>query len=514
METIFKDGYLFPILLSSIVFFALCLLTLRHRYASGSYYFVAMLALLSLQGLFSIFELQAAGLENKLQWRNLQQIPLYYSPVLMLCVIMAFVGLERKVISRWFAALSGIVATYMILIFLDSDLHLIRKTVMLETYEGSERIQMTRTLLGMGYFVFVKLLGLWVLWLLGNSARKVVGTQRTMHLLVMLGILSPFCLPELAGLFGLKVNVAVSMLPSGLLLYYALYRLHFLQVTPIAREKILEHMKEGILIVDNKDMIIDANPAALEIVRRFRDTPRLKGMDMPDLLSDYATLRALYGAMEQGEVEVERDGRHLSVSLIPVYAHGKRTGAITIFTDITERKKYENELIERSTRDGLTMLYNRRHFLDLLESRMRECEAAGTPISLLLIDLDHFKRINDEYGHLTGDRVLAHFASVLTEELGERGIAGRIGGEEFAVALPEVGGELALEFAERLRLRLQEHPFDARAAGLAGDLIYTISIGVAERDLAESSLDAWYHRADNSLYGSKHGGRDRSTLAG
>ncbi|NOU69429.1 PAS domain-containing protein [Paenibacillus sp. LMG 31461] len=345
---ILKGEYPFSLLLSSIIYLILFVYSFRFRQKPQFVYFVVLMVLMSSQGLFSIFELTGGSLEDKLFWRNVQQIPLYLSPVMLLGMIMSFVGTNSKAIVRRLTILIFIVVIYWILLFIDSHTHLIRLTVFLEDFQGTQRIEMTRTPLGYLFLALNKAMGLWTLTLLLMHYRKVVGMQRTQHILLVIAVVSPFFFPELAGLIGWQAGVAEAMLPSGLLLFYALFVYNFLQVSPIVKEKVLENMTEGILIVDEKHLIIDANPAAHSIIQSVGGDYKLKGTYITSLMASYPALQALYDSKEQGEVEIESVGIHLWIRQVSIQMSGKRTGSLVIFSDITQRKTYQNELIHQS----------------------------------------------------------------------------------------------------------------------------------------------------------------------
>lgn len=165
----------------------------------------------------------------------------------------------------------------------------------------------------------------------------------------------------------------------------------------------------------------------------------------------------------------------------------------------------QRELLRLATVDPLTEVRNRRALLEAGDRELRRARRAGTRLTVLMVDLDHFKGINDRYGHAVGDAVLREAARRLQAELREHDLLGRLGGEEFAVALPETDLEAALRVAERLRRCLAEAPVavdDARVA-------LTASLGAAEVDLHEESLEAALGRADAALYEAKAAGRNR-----
>lgn len=157
--------------------------------------------------------------------------------------------------------------------------------------------------------------------------------------------------------------------------------------------------------------------------------------------------------------------------------------------------------------DGLTGLYVHRHFQHRLEEEFQRAARYGTPLALLLTDIDHFKKFNDTHGHTTGDAVLKGVAAVLSEEARNTDVVCRYGGEEMAVILPETDREGALQLAERFRRRIADRAFtDAEGRGA---LSVTISIGVAVLDPSIEKRSVLIERADEALYAAKHGGRNR-----
>lgn len=169
-------------------------------------------------------------------------------------------------------------------------------------------------------------------------------------------------------------------------------------------------------------------------------------------------------------------------------------------------EKLEAAQREAST-DPLTGLPNRRAFDHRLQALAGEAMNSGAPLSLLLLDVDRFKAINDGWGHPVGDAVLRRVAAVIGESLGAAGHAARFGGEEFAAILPGQGAEAAARTAERLRAAVAGQTFTVRATGRSIGSI-TVSVGVAAYRVGES-LSAWLERADAALYQAKQAGRNR-----
>lgn len=170
----------------------------------------------------------------------------------------------------------------------------------------------------------------------------------------------------------------------------------------------------------------------------------------------------------------------------------------------------EMELRRIAERDQLTGALTRRGFLEKVEHEIARCRRHARSASLLLIDVDHFKAVNDTHGHPAGDAVLRELASVLGTAARSGDILGRIGGEEFAMLLPETSGDEAIAAAERYRAAIAAHPV---AIGPGRTIPITASIGVAPLEDRIASAEDWIARADVPLYRAKNEGRNRCAVA-
>ncbi|MCX7015536.1 MAG: GGDEF domain-containing protein [Candidatus Sumerlaeota bacterium] len=167
--------------------------------------------------------------------------------------------------------------------------------------------------------------------------------------------------------------------------------------------------------------------------------------------------------------------------------------------------KFDAELYSMATVDSLTGVHNKFYFQREFQRELKRAERGSNPLALVFCDLDHFKRVNDTYGHLAGDFILRKLGEILLSSMREYDICARYGGEEFAVALPGTSLEGALAVAERLRARVAERPFDYQGHAIP----ITISIGVAVLDGTMDSAEALLHAADKALYEAKSLGRNR-----
>jgi diguanylate cyclase (GGDEF)-like protein len=189
-----------------------------------------------------------------------------------------------------------------------------------------------------------------------------------------------------------------------------------------------------------------------------------------------------------------------------------------LLADERERREQHREALagslrratHQAERDHLTNSYNRRHIIELLAREMARSDRTGAPFCVCLLDLDHFKSLNDQHGHLAGDRTLASFARRVRGELrtmdsvsqaGVPSALGRVGGEEFLVLLPDTTLRGALRVAERIREAVGQRPLDGKHE-------VTVSVGIAEYRGSET-VGSLLGRADKALYGAKRGGRNR-----
>lgn len=182
---------------------------------------------------------------------------------------------------------------------------------------------------------------------------------------------------------------------------------------------------------------------------------------------------------------------------------------LSVGNDITELKRAEVKLRELATTDPLTGLFNRRQFWELGTREIGRSNRYGNPLSVVMLDIDHFKSVNDTYGHDEGDRVLQLLSRILRSQLRKVDIAGRLGGEEFAILLPNTSLPAARSLAERLRLEVETASLRTNGRILR----FTVSIGVAEAESASTALEGLLKRADVALYCAKNLGRNRVEAA-
>lgn len=190
---------------------------------------------------------------------------------------------------------------------------------------------------------------------------------------------------------------------------------------------------------------------------------------------------------------------------IPI--HGQ-TAVVWITRNITSNQEHQDRLIELSEHDDLTQLLNRRAFSMKLNQCFGCVKRNHIETALLIIDIDHFKLVNDTYGHLFGDEVIRSVANILKDEVRDIGNVGRIGGEEFAILLKNTGINDAHLFASQICKKIEEHHFTFNS----DQTRVTVSIGVSKVSRDDVGQNDVFHRADKALYESKSKGRNRVTI--
>ncbi len=502
------------ILSATLSFFGL-LLAFRFRRVPGAYAFMALSALTCWAAAASSYEYSAVGLEDKLLWRNLQQISYFYIPVSVLAVSAAYSAYADRIGRRKLTLVSLVPTAALVLLYTNDFHHLMRTAVELNA-EG--RIAVERTALNdlfllFGFFLNVASLGLLVRTLLLTK-----GAQRRQAAVLTIAVALPFVIGLLRtiGVFpvtGYAASIAMTYLPASLVMIWGVFKYQLLQAVPIGRNQLVEALAEGVLVVDAETRVLDANAAAVRLLARIagRDVGDLQGREISREAWPHldAWLEA-HASRSERTVEVAvgagAERTYIAMKVMPVW--GARTrygGSITVMTDMTDVKRKERELRRSASTDDLTGAYNRSAFIDRTNQLLGAANALDQPFALLVLDIDDFKRINDTYGHQAGDEAIRAVAHAVAGCLDRTQPLGRIGGEEFAVALPGLDLAEAVALAEAIRSATARADIRRDGARFGA----TISVGVAARGESGATYDALFQSADRRLYYAKRSGRNR-----
>lgn len=321
----------------------------------------------------------------------------------------------------------------------------------------------------------------------------------------------------------------IFFLVAAVIFSWAVLRQGLLDVVPVARARVLEMLGDAVVVLDEVGRVADVNAAARRLLARA-GVDAVVGRPGTAVLGPVA--EALLGPSGRHSCDV--DGVRLVLDVRRTDLTDRRAhllGAVVVARDVTAETAREEELAranaalqahletiellradvaEQAVRDAMTGLHNRRHLDDVFPLLLERCTGDGLPLSVVLVDVDHFKAVNDEHGHAVGDRMLVAVGQALAVGLEADEAVVRYGGEEFVVLLPGTTREAAFGRAEALRRSCA----DAVVGIRGGSLSVTASAGVVTSCARWDSPSALLDAADAALYAAKRSGRDRTVVAG
>jgi diguanylate cyclase (GGDEF)-like protein len=329
---------------------------------------------------------------------------------------------------------------------------------------------------------------------------------------VMIAVGSSF--PLFAGILYLigfiqKIDPApFSLFLTGLMLSIALFKFGLFELVPAARELAIDSIRDGFLVIDYQGRLQDLNNAAW----RLPGASELKiGDPLPLENALVNHLRPLLinnqDAVDFSVDSPENGSLYFHATSYPILTKtGTPGGSAILINDVTESTGLMRQLNQMASTDELTGILNRRFLIMLGDRELHAAKLNKIPLGIILIDIDHFKQINDQYGHTTGDEVLKNVVQCFKKGIRADDILGRYGGEEFVVFLPRTDLPTAIQVAERLRHQLLEWslPIDGHK------ITITASFG-AHSAVPDSNtqIDALLDTADQALYRAKDSGRNR-----
>lgn len=369
--------------------------------------------------------------------------------------------------------------------------------------------------------------------LLARRRRVTTGTFRRQAAVLLLSAVPPIVTNVVVTVLeshrGSVPLTPLGFLATGLIAGYAVFHLGVLRLVPVARGHVVETMTDAVLVSDPAGRLLDLNPAARRMLAALR--PELTGAALGCTLAEIAGPEVIDALRTAGDPQVGRivevsPGVHLDVRSTPVTdPRGRPLGTVSVLRDVSEHERRHDavaalnrqladqlavierlkaDLAEEAVRDHLTGLYNRRH-LDRVLAAALGATADGSPVAVVLVDIDHFKQVNDRHGHAAGDQVLRGVAGVLRASTRPEDTIARLGGEEFVLVLPGADRDQARQRAEALRVACGQWQHEVPG----GTLRVTVSAGVATGPDDGADADALLHACDAALYAAKAAGRDR-----
>lgn len=345
-------------------------------------------------------------------------------------------------------------------------------------------------------------------------ARRVESRRRSQMALLGLGALIPIVVTFFyaAGKTPYGIDSGPLALSITVLFFWlALFRFELFQIVPAARELALDAVRDAFVVLDHSLRILDMNHAA-------RNLPEAAGWKIGQpfprqgSLGEFAhySLQRPGGELEFSAVDENGGLRHFKARSYPLKnVFGQTSGSAILISDVSETTRLIQHLDEQASTDELTGLLNRRSLMQWGAKLVEQSAASGAPLGVVMLDLDHFKEINDTFGHKTGDEVLRCVAQCLHSGLRQGDVLGRYGGDEFVVFLPGVEFGGAMQIAERLRALICA----CRMSGELSSITISASCGVFVSQAGQTTcVDDFLRQADLALYRAKGGGRNQAAV--
>ena len=501
---------LIVILAGAISFFLSMYALLKLQDAPGArpYFFVTLLSTIFT---FSFaFELASISLEQVQFWLKMEYLALPFIPVFVLIMCFEYVGQKLK--QRIYYVLF-IVPILTIFMLNTNDLHHLYYTSMKLSNDGPSPILELEY--GPWFYIhsiFVYLCLMIAIIVLLMQLKKSQFRFRVQVLLMAIGLIIPIlagCL-YLNGLTPYGIDLGpVSMSITFIFHGVALLSFQMFHVSPIVRDKVFESMKEGVIVLNQNGAIVDYNKAILKVIPMldFRDVGKL----LTDLLGKGSPLAEIIYDGRECDYKICIDDKityfHISFSSIK-NKKNLHLGKIITFADVTERVYMQEKLKQLASMDGLTQVLNRTFFMKKAEILIDELAGTGGDVSVIMFDIDHFKKVNDTFGHEAGDIVLAHVTSIVRENIRVTDVIGRYGGEEFILCMPNTSLQEAYEIADLIR----ENIFAKRTTINGKDIYITSSFGISNTPIEAGDnsglLQVLIRQADQALYEAKENGRN------
>ncbi len=496
------------LLTSALVTIAIGVRTLRVPVFAGRSALCATLFAAAAWSFGAAMDTMPVSAAAKVVWAGVSWIPIMALPGFLLLFAWQYVRGEQRPVPRlWQAPHWAMVAVTTLIALSNPHHHLM--------YLRTDPVSLggpTDYVHGPWFFVAVTYN--YVLMLLAfATVIEAIPRSRGLHRRQYAGIALSMVLPWIANLgntldlfhpFGVDAT-PISFLATGAIITVLVRRARLFNLLPVARSVLVEAIPDPVLVIDLGHQVVDANAAAIAVIGT-------SGPLIGQALTGIAALAPLHGlAAGEGvpsEISLGPSDTRFEITLVPLTHGGREVGWMLLLRDVTRRVRLEVKLREEATRDTLTGLHNRRLLDEIGGQLSAQADRQGQPLSVVMVDLDYFKRLNDHYGHQAGDRVLASIGQFLSERIRQSDFVFRTGGEEILILLPGAAGEQALARIDDWRRDFAAQQIDIGQ----GHIQSTFSAGVAVYPKDGDTLDEVLGHADKALYQAKEGGRNRARL--
>jgi diguanylate cyclase (GGDEF)-like protein len=508
------NPYALPLLVSGLILLLLAYRAWNFRFARGAKYFAFLVSSCAVYCLAYSMEISSSELETVFFWLKIEYLGIAMIAPAFILFAVDYTGWRAKLSAPVIVALF-IIPVITIALFLTNSSHgLIYSSAQMDT-SGPFPVIVTER----GFWYWVQ--GIYVILAIAFSNVLFVlmwqGSNQVYRKQVMFMLVASF-IPWVGYILYLTRPISwnIDMVPfflalSGIFSFIGLSHYRFFDLIPIARTKLFEKLPDGALIIDSKLRIVDLNTATQSYLNI---TPMAIGSPVVDVLKTWPKLASLIKPLTKAyHVEMRKDKsdphQWFRIDFLPLQDIGLNfNGQMIIFRDITELKAAEEKLNRLATTDDLTGLWNRRYFMQASEKELKRAQRYGHFFSMIMIDIDWFKDVNDVYGHSAGDRTLQDLAGLITSRLREVDVTARLGGEEFGVLLPSTNLDCAFNLAEDIREIVEATPVIYEGK----EIFVTVSGGVTTYHSSLSGIEDMLKAADQALYRAKENGRNQTMV--
>ena len=507
--------YVLLIVFAGVLSLILCLFSfVKLKNAPGAGHYTVVTLLSAIFSFAYVLELTSTTLREIEFWLGIEYLAMPFIPAFILLMCFAYVG--RKMGRPFLYALFGIPLLTVFTHHTNELHHLYYRSIGLR---GDAPFPIADFEYGPFFYIHSLYLFLCLsisMVILLLQLRKALLRFKMQILTMVAGLLAPIIANHLylndLSPYGIDLG-PVSMSASFILHGLALFSFQMFQVVPIAREKVFESMLEGIIVLDQNGAVVDYNKAALQVMPMLNTFSI--GRQLESMLAGDEELAGLIGRGQECDYACgEGVGTtHYQVRFSPVLKKGgANIGTIVTFVNVTERVEMQEKLHRLASYDGLTQIYNRTHFMEQAVDVLASLMQKEGPASLILFDIDHFKSINDTYGHEAGDIVLANIARLAESSLDLQDVIGRYGGEEFIILLSGRDAAEAFEVADMIRMKISESLFRTDDKVIAVTSSFGVSPVPTDQPEPKEAIKLAVRRADQALYAAKGSGRNNVQL--
>ncbi|PYF08498.1 sensor domain-containing diguanylate cyclase [Ureibacillus chungkukjangi] len=455
------------------------------------------------------FGLTASSLEEIKFWTIIQYIGMPFSAPLGLLFIMQYLGV--KITKPRVILLLAIPMISFILVATNDFHHFHYKSYMVHPSLGApfSTIEIGIWYLVHGMFTFGSMLAAFLLLIF--RWKETAKMYRPQIIALLVGQLVPM-VTAFIYLIGVTPAgfdpVPMVLWLTSILYLWSIRTTRLFTVMPIAKDAIFHSISNGVFVLDEQYHLIEFNEAGRRMIPQLNKS--MIGQDFKIIwksitgVSDSFNLESV-GNKQEMVLEIEIAENFYQVRTSTLQDRYVKKGLLIILTEITELKRLQSQLEKQAYFDELTQVFNRRAFFQHCGKKLEHAKAAQTPLTVILFDIDYFKKVNDTYGHMIGDQILKHVAQICQTKLNEVGLFARYGGEEFVIALEGYTANEGTEIANELR-----HAIELESL-VAADLIVSItaSFGVAQlSNNKDETLTQLLNNADKALYAAKEEGRN------